>query len=138
MTEISIPYHLIIPCIISTLVVVSIFFKRKKLFKSGKMRLFWISLTVFFGVYAMILIRATYIDISTALALQNFDLNGDGFFNKKEITTEQIAALRKVTADTGRNLSLITGLIFSGIIALFVYGFGNLAEFIRKKSVSYN
>jgi hypothetical protein len=36
MKEMSIPYHLIIPSIISILILGIIFFKRKQIFKNGK------------------------------------------------------------------------------------------------------
>ena len=131
MNEISLPYHLIIPSLISILILVIIILKRKKLFVNGKWKWFWISTTVFFGIYLLIVGGATYSYISSELALQKFDLNGDGFFNGEEITPEQKGAMRKVISDTGRNFSFITGLIFSGIIAFFVFIGGKLIEYIK-------
>jgi len=133
MNELSLPYHLIIPSLISILVLGIIFYKRKRIFNSGKWKLFWISLTVFFAIYLLIVGGATYSDISSELALQKFDLNGDGMFNGTEITPELKVALNKVSSDTGRNFSFITGLIFSGIIAFFVFGFGKIIEYIKKR-----
>lgn len=138
MNEISLPYHLIIPSIISILILGIVFYNRKRLFKNGKWKLFWISLTVFFAIYLLIVGGATYSDISSELTLRKFDLNGDGFFNGDEITTEQRKAMRNVISDTGRNFSFITGLIFSGIIAFFVFGIGKITELIKKKKTTHN
>jgi uncharacterized protein YqgC (DUF456 family) len=133
MKEISLPYHLIIPTILSILFLGIIIYKRKSLFKSGKRKWFWISLTLFFTLYLFIVGGATYSDISSKLTLQNFDLNGDGVFSGNEITTEQKAAMRNVNSDAGRNLSFITGLIFSGIIASLVFGIGKITEYMKTK-----
>jgi len=135
MNEISLPYHLIIPSLISILALGIIFLKRKKLFANGKWKWFWISTTVLFGIYLLIVGGATYSDITSELALQKFDLNGDGFFNGEEITSEQKEAMRKVISDTGRNFSFITGLIFSGIISLFVFIGGKIVEYISVKRI---
>ena len=97
MNEISLPYHLIIPSLISILALGIIFLKRKKLFANGKWK--------------------------------------DGFFNGEEITSEQKEAMRKVISDTGRNFSFITGLIFSGIISLFVFIGGKIVEYISLKRI---
>ena len=135
MNQISLPYHLIIPSLISILALGIIFLKRKKLFTNGKWKWFWISTTVFFGIYLLIVGGATYSDISSELALQKYDLNGDGFFNGEEITPEQKEAMRKVISDTGRNFSFITGIIFAGIIAFFVFIGGKLIEYIKVKRI---
>lgn len=135
MNEISLPYHLIIPSLISLLILGIIILKRKKLFTNVKWKWLWISLTIFFGLYLLIVGGAIYSDISSELALQKFDLNGDGFFSGEEITPEQKEAMRKVISDTGRNFSFITGLIFSGIIALSVFIGGKIIEYINAKGI---
>ena len=124
MKEISLPYHLIIPTIISILILGILFYKRKIVFKNEQKKLFWISTIVFFGIYIFIVGNATYTHYSSNLLLQSFDLNQDGNFNGREITPEFKIAMRNVISDTGRNFSFITGLIFSGIIASFVYAIG--------------
>ncbi len=132
MTEVSLPYHLIIPSIISFIVLVILFIKKNKIFKNDKMRWFWISTAAFFILYFLIVTCATYSDISSELILQKFDLNGDGFFSGNEITSEQKKAMNNLINDTGRNFSFITGFIFSGIIALFVFIFGNTFSYIKR------
>jgi len=128
MNEITLPYHLIIPSIISILILGIIFLKRKRIFGNGKLKWFWISLTVFFLSYLLIVGGATYSDIYTQWYLNKFDLNKDGMFSGNEITTEQQEAMRNLTSDTGRNFSFITGIIISGIIALFVFGIGKITK----------
>ncbi|RKE02103.1 hypothetical protein [Marinifilum flexuosum] len=135
MNEISLPYHLIIPGLISILILGIIIFKRKALFANRKRKCFWISVTVFFGIYLLIVGGATFVDISLELDLQKYDLNGDGFFSGEEITPEQEEAMHKVISDTARNFSLISGLIFSGIIAFFVFIFGRTIEYINGKRI---
>jgi hypothetical protein len=124
MKEITLPYHLIIPSIISICILAVIFINGRKLFNKNENKLFWISLTVFLSIYLFIVAGGTYADISSQLALRKFDLNGNGMFNGAEITPELKVALKKASSDTGRNFSFITGLIFSGIIASFVFIIG--------------
>jgi len=132
MTNISLPYHLIVPSIISFLILGLILFNRKRLFKRGKWKWFWISITLFFGIYFLIVVAVSYLDISLKLNLQKFDLNKDGSFNGAERTPELKAALHKIAADNGRNFACITGLIFSGIISIFVFSIGKIIEYIRR------
>jgi len=136
MKHISLPYHLIIPTLISVLILGIIIYKRKISLKSGKNKWFWISLTLFFTLYLFIVGGATYSDISSQLTLQNFDLNGDGFFSRNEITTEQKAAMRNAISDTGRNFAFITGIIFSGIIAFCAYLLGKAVEYFQRKKLN--
>ena len=133
MNEITLPYHLLIPTIISILILTIFFIKRKRIFRIGKWKWFWISLTVFFVFYVFIVGGATYDDIYAQWNSNRFDLNQDGFFSGNEITSEQQEAMRNLISDTGRNFSFITGLIFSGIIAFFVFTFGKISELIKKK-----
>ncbi|MEH1009512.1 hypothetical protein VDP25_17370 [Winogradskyella sp. ECml5-4] len=133
MNEITLPYHLLIPTIISILTLTILFIKRKRIFRIGKWKWFWISLTVFFTFYLFIVGGATYDDIYAQWNSNRFDLNQDGFFSGNEITSEQQEAMRNLISDTGRNFSFITGLIFSGIIAFFVFAIGKITELIKKK-----
>ncbi|MDO6814009.1 hypothetical protein [Tenacibaculum soleae] len=134
MNEISLPYHLIIPSLISILILGTIILKRKKLFANRKWKSFWISTIIFFGIYLLIVGGATYADISSEMALRKFDLNGDGMFNGAEITPELKVALNKVSSDTGRNFSFITRLIFSGIITFFIFLIGKATERMKTEN----
>lgn len=130
MEKIEIPYHLIIPSIISFIGLLLIFFNRKKLFK--KKRIFWVSVSVFFILYLIIVGKAFYDSIFYQLELHRLDLNNDGFFNENELTEELNAVMKKQNNDVGRNFSFITGFVFSLLISLLVYVFGKL--FFRKKT----
>ena len=136
MNEINYPYHLIIPSIISIFSLIIFFYKRKKLFKNEKWKWFWVSLTVFFFLYLFIVAGATYSDIYAQWNLNKFDLNKDGFFSGKEITPEQKKAMKNLTSDTGRNLSFISGLIVSGIIALFTLIIGKVIEYLKLSKIN--
>ncbi len=133
MNEMSLPYHLIIPSLISLLILGVITLKRKQLFADTKWKWFWISVTVFFGVYLLILVRAIYLDVHFQSVLNEFDLNKDGFFSGEEITSEQQKAMKNVISDTGRNFAPITGLLFSGVISLFIFVGGKIIEYIGLK-----
>jgi len=115
-----------------------IFFKRKRIFKDEKLKWFWISLTIFFIFYLLIVGGATYGSISAELTYQKFDLNGDGNFSNNEITAEQIIAEKNLISDTGRNFSFITGLIFSGILAFFVFVIGKTTEYLKRRKTTHN
>lgn len=130
MFKINLPYHLIIPAMISALVLT---YKRKTLFKVGNWKWYWISFTVFLLSYLFLIGGATYSSITSEIALQKYDLNDDGFFNGNEITSDQKLALTKVTADTGRNFVIITGLVFSAIIGLIVFAIGKIIEYYKFK-----
>ena len=53
--------------------------------------------------------------------LNSFDLNNDGFFSVNEINFEQQKAMKNVTSDTGMNLALFFGIIYSLLYSLMVY-----------------
>ncbi|WP_158841351.1 hypothetical protein [Polaribacter sp. L3A8] len=124
MKEINVPYHLIIPTVISIITLGILIYKRKTIFKNNENKWFWISVTVFFFSYLFIVGSATYAHYSSNLILQKFDLDKNGTFNNTEITPEFKIAMKNVISDTGRNFSFITGLIFSSIIAAIIYVIG--------------
>jgi len=95
-------------------------------------------LTIFFIFYLLIVGGATYGSISAELTYQKFDLNGDGNFSNNEITAEQIIAEKNLISDTGRNFSFITGLIFSGILAFFVFVIGKTTEYLKRRKTTHN
>jgi len=132
MSEISLPYHLIIPTAIFILFLGIILYKRKKLFRNERWKWFWISLAVFLVTYSFIVGCTTYYHISLQLNLQKFDFNGDGIFTGTERTPALKTALKKVSSDTARNFSFITGLFFSGIMALFVFVIGKTTVYLKK------
>lgn len=129
MDELKIPYHLAIPAILCFSGLGLIVFIAKKLFQ--KRPLFWACITVFLILYLVIVGRATFDSMYFQWDLNRYDLNNDGFFTRNEITNMQCLATKKVASDTGRNLSFITGFVFSGIVATFMYLLGKLAVLLR-------
>lgn len=119
MDEITIPYHLATPTTICVVVLVAIIFYRKKLFSKNK--LLWTSVIIFLVLYLLIVGRATFDAIYYQWDLNRFDLDKDGMFGVTELSDEQNEAMRKLTSDTGRNFSFITGFVFALIISTAVY-----------------
>lgn len=130
MDKITIPYHLAIPTIICIFGLMVILNYRKRLFAKNK--LLWTSLTVFFILYHFIVGSATFNDIYCQWDLNRYDLDQNGMFSGAEVTTEQKVAMRKLTNDTGRNFSFITGFIFASIISTGVYVLGRLTLKLKK------
>ena len=127
MNEITIPYHLLIAIVLTLIGLGSAFYYRKKRFATNN--LLWISTTVFLLLYLMIVGTAAYYTVFYQWDLKRFDLDKNGFFNGIEITAEQRESMRKVTNDTGRNLSFLSGLVLAFIVASTVYILG---KFISK------
>ena len=130
MNEITIPYHLAVPTGLCILIILWIIAKRVNLF-NGKQKWIWISTTVFFTLYLLIVGSATYNDIYYQWDLNKYDLDADGFFGDQEITEDQKAAMLRLTNDVGRNFSVITGLIFSALISVPLYLIGRLNQRLR-------
>lgn len=124
MNEITIPYHLAIPSIICIVGLLAILLCRKKLFR--KNRILWTTITVFLVCYLFIVGGATYDDIYYQWDLNRYDLNKDGLFGGAEVTKDMEEAMAKLTNDTGRNFSFITGFIFAFLISTVVYILGRL------------
>ena len=83
-------------------------------------------------IYTIIVGSATFEDIYCQWDLNKYDLNMDGFFSGNEINPNQQAANGRLINDLGRNLTVFTGLIFSGVISLFVFIIGTGIEKYRK------
>lgn len=121
MEPITIPYHLLLPTIISFLCFSVILLKKKKLFRNNRKKSFWITVTVLLLLYSLIVGAATYEDIYAQWNANRYDLDGDGFFAGDEITEAQEAAMLRLTSDVGRNFSVFVGLIFTAVLALPIY-----------------
>ncbi len=132
MNEITIPYHLAIPTILCVAGLLTILIKRKKLFVDRQRKIFWISVSVFFVFYLVIVGGATYDDIYYQYEANRLDLNKDGLFSTNEITNELNEVQGHLTNDVGRNFSFITGLIVSLIISTTVYLAGRVYLKIKK------
>lgn len=129
--EITIPYHLATPTTICVVGLVAILFYRKRLFAKNK--LLWTSATVFLVLYLLIVGKATFDGIYYQWDLNRYDLDKDGMFGGNEITDEQNEAMRKLTSDTGRNFSFITGFVFALIISTVVYISGRVILKLKRQ-----
>lgn len=110
--------HLVIVTIITFFLLVILFCYRRKML-SGNKWLFYYGI-IFLSIYFIVVSVATYQDLSLKLALQNFDLNGNGFFDGEEITFKQNQAMTKLYSDTARTLSPITDLMLAATVTIAV------------------
>lgn len=131
MDEITIPYHLVTPTTICVVGLLTILFYRKRLFSKNK--LLWASVTVFLVLYLLIVGKATFDAIYYQWDLNRYDLDKDGMFGGIEITDQQNEAMRKLTSDTGRNFSFITGFVFALIISTAVYISGRVILKLKRQ-----
>ena len=128
MTPITIPYHLFIPALISLILFLLILTRWLTIFSRSKKKTVWVSILTFLMIYTIIVGSATFEDIYCQWDLNKYDLNMDGFFSGNEINTNQQAAYDRLINDLGRNFTVFTGLIFSGVISLFVFIIGSGIE----------
>jgi len=125
MNEINIPYHLLIPFLISFLFSLLLILAYWKWRYKIKRKSLWLSLIVFFITYAFFVGIAFYDDISIQIKLNTFDLNHDGLFTGNEITKEQKIVFGKLINDTGRNMIVFFAIILSGISSIFTFVISN-------------
>lgn len=81
----------------------------------------WKCLLLFLGIYGLIVGTALILDLYYQIALNEFDLNDNGIFEKNEQINGQQEVYSKVVNNTGSNLSIFTGAIFSSIISLLAF-----------------
>ena len=112
MENITVKKHLVIALIFAILILIFSF-------KSKHKRKLLINL--FLGTYIVIIAYVIFYDIYLQYYLNSFDIDKNGFFNGDEITTEQKKAMQKLSSDTGRNFSFITGLFYSAILSGILY-----------------
>ena len=112
MENITVKKHLVIALIFAILILIYSF-------KSKHKRKLLINL--FLGTYIVIIAYIIFYDIYLQYYLNSFDIDKNGFFNGDEITTEQKKAVQKLSSDTGRNFSFITGLFYSAILSGILY-----------------
>jgi len=124
--------HILIPAVIATICFLLLFLFRKQILNNWK----WtkIGFLILFGLYASMLSIVIYRDISLQIALNELDLNGDGFFNGSELTDESRKAMDDLSSDTGRNFAPFTAAIFSALIAFVVASTGRIIA-LRKSRI---
>ena len=112
MENITVKKHLVIALIFAILILIFSF-------KSKHKRKLLINL--FLGTYIVIIAYIIFYDIYLQYYLNSFDIDKNGFFNGDEITIEQKKAMQKLSSDTERNFSFITGLFYSAILSGILY-----------------
>ena len=123
-----------IPALISLILILLILIRAKRIFKNSKKTSAWIAAFAFLTIYLIIVGTAIYHDIYCQWDLNKYDLNMNGLFESNEINSGQEEAFKRLTNDTGRNFALFTGLIFSGLISLFVFVIGlGFEKYIKLK-----
>ena len=114
MENITVKKHLVIALIFAILFLIFSFkFKHKRK----------LLINLFLGTYILIIAYVILYDIYLQNNLNSFDIDKNGFFSGCEITIEQKKAMQKLSSDTGRNFSFITGLFYSAILSGIIYKF---------------
>jgi hypothetical protein len=121
MGQIEPKLHLLTVTILCLAALTLLLILRKRI-KVKRGQLFYISTLIFVLIYLYIVGTALLEDMYCQWDVNKYDLNQDGIFTPNEIDSYQEAAMKRLTNDTGRNLSVITGLIFSFIVSSMVYG----------------
>lgn len=135
MSEFPIPYHLVISIIMALFLLLFVIGNWKKLM--ARNTLLWLSAAVFLVTYLHIVGTAAYDATSSRIALNQFDLNGDGFFSGVELTSEQAVVMKKVTSDVGRNFSFAIAIIpaiLNAVVFSLAYAIGR--RIFKKKNES--
>ena len=99
----------------------------KRLSISGKL-----SICSFLIIYSFVMYGALITDHYLSYKLEQFDLNGDGFFSGDEVTPEQETAMNRVISDTGRTFAPFTGLFSSAVLASILYFASKIIVFAKK------
>lgn len=132
MDPITLPYHLIIPSLVTLAMIIWTLIIKHRSFKRNPLT--WICIILFLMLYLLVVGSAAYDDIYYQIKLNEYDLNQDGLFSGDEVTDDMKVAMHHLVNDTGRNFSFITGLISSGIITLSIYIIGKTIILIRQYS----
>jgi hypothetical protein len=136
MNHITIPYHLLIPSLISLALFTWIAVKQKKLLRKTKYRRYWVIAEVFLASYTIIVAGAMILELYYQIDLKRYDLNQDGFFSGAEITEAQKLAMLSWTNNIARNFSFLTGLLYSGLISIAFYLIGVIEKLKIKKIIT--
>lgn len=132
MDPITLPYHLIIPSLVTLAMLIWTLIIKNRSFKKNPLT--WICIIIFLLLYLLVVGSAAYDDIYYQIKLNEYDLNQDGLFSGDEVTDDMKEAMHHLVSDTGRNFSFITGFISSGIVTLSIYIIGKTIILIRKYS----
>lgn len=133
MSELTIPFHLAVPSVLCLIGLILVLIWRRRLFTGGRRTVLWVSITIFLLIYLTIVGTCTYDDMYAQWELNQYDPDRDGFFSGEEITSQQAAAMQRLTNDVGRNFSFITAAIFAFGVSAVVFVVGRLAVALGQK-----
>lgn len=119
MSPITIPFHLLIPTVVSLAAFIFLLIKRNSLRRKNKM-LFKAGLIFFFS-YALLVGNALGHDIYYQLDVNRYDLNQDGVFSASETTPAQALAMERLTNNHTRNVSFLHAFAVSLALSASVY-----------------
>lgn len=101
------------------IIVLSLSFINRK-YLNQKISTNQIAIIASFLFYLSIIVMVIATNYFLKKELNSYDLNGDGFFNGKEISPEQKIAMHNVISDTARNFAPFVGIIYSLIYYLLL------------------
>lgn len=101
------------------IIVLSLSFINRK-YLNQKISTNQIAIIASFLFYLSIIVMVIATNYFLKKELNSYDLNGDGFFNGKEIRPEQKIAMHNVISDTARNFAPFVGIIYSLIYYLLL------------------
>ena len=91
-----------------------------KKYWNSKVKNYQIALISSLIFYMTIVAIAQFLNYKYKIELANFDLNKDGLFSPEEQTDLQQKAMKKVIADSGRNLAPLIGIVYTFIYFLII------------------
>lgn len=116
--QFEVPYYLAIAIALSIIFLLCFYgIFRNKIKKSWAFKM----ILFFIGIYIIVIGSAFVLDIYYQISLNEFDLNKNGIFEENEQNKEQQEAYSKFINNTGSNLTIFTGFIYSFIISFIIF-----------------
>jgi len=137
LSSIDFHYYFFLPAIASLSLAVGLIIFRQRLMQKKYWKSFWIAVIFSLFIYGLFVGLVAFGDIKSQIELNQFDLNGDGFYSGDERTKDYEEAMFNYTSDTGKNFSVIFGLGFSAIVALPVLLLGLFIEWYKGRINKY-
>lgn len=123
--------HLLLPMVLSIIISVLILIFRRTLFIQNK--ILWRGILLFFISYGTIVGWALCEDLFLSYEISQFK-NADGGIDYEMLSVQQKNYWDSYISDTGRNFSMFTGLIFSGLITIFYFLVSILKKYLDRNA----
>lgn len=132
---INIPYHLVVPPIVTGVLLGLVILNRKRLLQKKYWRIFWLNMMLSLIIYTVNVGRAAYVNLSLQYEKKQYDYNNDGYYDGsgEEASAEYSDLLKRQSNDVGRNFSPFVSIILVLIIALPCLAIGLIIERIYFK-----